>query len=84
MTPYSRIYCHKNPAQGQYYFNADITIMCKEGDSYEEIIISLKLGKYKPNNPYSLDKQISAYQDSLDAVMEMLVVVVILFALHFY
>jgi hypothetical protein len=36
--------------------------------SHEELIISLKSAKNKPNNPYSLDKNTSAYHDILDAL----------------
>jgi hypothetical protein len=36
--------------------------------SYEELIVSLKSAKNKPNNPYSLDKTRSAYHDTLDAL----------------
>jgi len=36
--------------------------------SYEELIVSLKSAKNKPNNPYSLDKNTSAYHDLLDAL----------------
>ena len=34
----------------------------------EEVIISLKSAKNKPNQPYSLDKQTSAFHDTLDAL----------------
>ena len=34
----------------------------------EELIVSLKSAKNKPNNPYSLDKSKSAFDDSLDAL----------------
>lgn len=34
----------------------------------EQVIISLKLAKNKPNNPYSLDKQNSAHHDTLNAL----------------
>jgi hypothetical protein len=34
----------------------------------EQVIISLKLAKNKPNNPYSLDKQNSAHHDTLNTL----------------
>jgi hypothetical protein len=36
--------------------------------SMEEVIISLKSAQNKGNNPYSLDKNTSAYHDLLDAL----------------
>jgi hypothetical protein len=36
--------------------------------SYEELIVSLRSAKNKPNNPYSLDKAVSAYNDHIDAL----------------
>ena len=36
--------------------------------SMEELTVSLKSAKNKPNNPYSLDKDSSAYHDQLDAL----------------
>jgi hypothetical protein len=36
--------------------------------SMEELIVSLKSAKNKPNNPYSLDKNTSAHHDTLDAL----------------
>ena len=35
--------------------------------SQEELIVSLKSAQNKGNNPYSLDKNTSAYHDLLDA-----------------
>ena len=36
--------------------------------SLEEVITSLKSAKNKPNNPYSLDKSVSAFHDTSDAL----------------
>jgi hypothetical protein len=34
----------------------------------EQVTIALKSAKNKPNNPYSLDKAMSAYNDHIDAL----------------